>query len=123
MDEACVELLDTTTDRLIIVADELDLIVLIADLDAALAVDLVTPEVKAVLLSKRIDVEGPGSRSCEADGNGIGVGGEGWRYGDRRNRKDCRKPFHLLLPLRFVASIILTSVQANPSRRDQGTCV
>ena len=53
-DEPRIELLDASTLRLIVVLDEADLVVLVADLDAARFVDLVAPQLGALELGHRI---------------------------------------------------------------------
>src|SRR5262249_45900704 len=85
IDQARVELLNTAADRLIVIADEIDLVAFAACLDAPGGVDLVPPELVAALLTERVDIERAGLRRGKPDGNR--VLGKSRRGGAHRGRR------------------------------------
>ena len=70
-DDARVELLDAGILRLVVVGDEIDLVLLAADLDAAGGIDLVAPQLEAAHLRGRVVVELAALRGRESDGERI----------------------------------------------------
>ncbi|MEJ2478783.1 MAG: hypothetical protein P8Y78_01150 [Acidihalobacter sp.] len=73
-DQAAVELLHAAGGGLVVVVLEGDLVVVVADLDAACGVDLIAPQLETEQLGLGVGVELAGFRSGEADGDGLGLG-------------------------------------------------